>query len=195
MELKRCASAMVLALAVALTSCGFPAENSAEPVAPAELPAALRASDTVVAPDPGSTAYATLWFVQGNRLVAIRHQVGAPVDVQTVVAGLLVGPSRADENNRIRSALPDATVVGDSHLTRGTVTVELSASFADIPVADQLLAVGQLVLTLTDLPGVGSVQFTDGESPIAVPVLTGESSSQALSRDEYLGLREGVTDS
>lgn len=186
---------MVLALAVALTACGFPAENSAEPVAPAELPAALRASDTVVAPDPGSTAYATLWFVQGNRLVAIRHQVGAPVDVQTVVAGLLVGPSRADENNRIRSALPDATVVGDSHLTRGTVTVELSASFADIPVADQLLAVGQLVLTLTDLPGVGSVQFTDGESPIAVPVLTGESSSQALSRDEYLGLREGVTDS
>ena len=195
MRLKHRPSAFVLALAVVFNSCGFPTENSAVPVAPNDLPAALRASDTVVVPDTGSTANAILWFVHNDRLVATRHQVGAPVDVQSVVAGLLVGPSRADENNRIRSALPDATVIGDSQLTHGTVAVELSASFADIPVADQLLAIGQLVLTLTDLPGVGSVQFTDGKSPIAVPVLTGESSSQALSRDEYLGLREGVTNS
>jgi spore germination protein GerM len=48
--------------------------------------------------------------------------------------------------------------------------------------------VGQFVLTLTDLRGVGSVQFTVDGAPAAVPTPTGESSDEPIFREQFLEL-------
>jgi len=53
-----------------------------------------------------------------------------------------------------------------------------------------LLAVGQFVLTLTDLRGVGSVQFTVDGVPAAVPTPTGESTEQPAFREQFLELTQ-----
>jgi spore germination protein GerM len=137
---------------------------------------------------PIETERATLWLVAGETLVASRQDVAAPATVGSVTSELLAGPDEAERERGLRSALPDPTVVVGTELARGMATVELTPSFSEISPQDQLLAVGQLVLTLTDLRGIGSVQFTLDDVPVAVPTPTGESTEQPVFRDQFLEL-------
>ena len=180
-----CLSLVVL---VALSGCGFPSENSAERIADSDLPAGLRPSDTAVATTVVDTESATVWFVQDEWLVAVRHRLAAPLTIELITLDLLAGPQPAEQSRGLRSATPDTEAVLQVSLTRGTAVVQLSASFADIPANDQVLAIGQLVLTLTDFRGVGSVQFMRDDEPIAVPLPTGETTDTVVFRDDYISL-------
>ena len=52
----------------------------------------------------------------------------------------------------------------------GVATVELPLGFFEqIPQEDQLLAIGQLVLTITEVGGIGQVLFVQNGSPLPVP--------------------------
>ncbi len=172
-----------------LAGCGFPQDRRATPVPEHELPIGLR-SDPTATTVPTSTEPATIWFVSGNRLVRVRHDVESPVSVTTVTNELLTGPSAAEQDGGLRSGLPDPTVVVDAELTRGTARVQLAPSFTEISPEDQILAVGQLVLTLTNLPGIGGVQFSLDGAPVAVPLPSGESSDQPVFRDDFIVLAE-----
>jgi len=171
-----------------LSGCGFPSENSAQRIADSDLPAGLRPSDTAVATTVVDTESATLWFVQDEKLVAVRHRLAAPVTIELITLDLLTGPQPAEQSRGLRSATPDTDAVLQVSLTRGTAVVQLSASFADIPANDQVFAIGQLVLTLTDFRGVGSVQFVRDDEPIAVPLPTGETTDTVVFRDDYISL-------
>jgi spore germination protein GerM len=106
-----------------------------------------------------------------------------------ITADLLLGPTEQEQERGLRSAIPDPAVVNGVTLARGVASVDLTESFGEISPGDQLLAVGQFVLTLTDTRGVGSVQFLlDGE-PIVVPVPTGEADEGPIFRDQFLELR------
>jgi spore germination protein GerM len=134
------------------------------------------------------TERATVWLVDGETLVPSQHEVAAPPSVESVTAELLAGPTDAEAERGLRSALPDPTVVVGTDLSRGVATVELTSTFSEISPQDQLLAVAQFVLTLTDLRGVGSVRFTLGDSPVAVPTPSGESSEEPVFREQFLEL-------
>lgn len=177
-----------LVVLLAVSGCGFPTENSAERIADRDLPAGLRTSDTAVETTLADTESATLWFVQDDRLVAVRHRLAAPVTIELIALDLLAGPRTAEQSRGLRSATPDMAAVLQVSLTRGTAVVQLSASFADIPANDQVFAIGQLVLTLTDFRGVGSVEFVRDDEPIAVPLPTGETTDSAVFRDDYISL-------
>ncbi len=179
---------MSLVVLATLAGCGFPTQDSAHVVADSELPAGLRPSDTAVATTVLDTEPATVWFVKDGRLVAARHQLAAPVTIELITLDLLAGPSAAEEAKGLRTATPDTAAVLQVSLTRGSAVVQLSDAFADIPANDQVLAIGQLVLTLTDFRGVGSVEFVRNDEPIAVPLPTGETSDAAVVRDDYISL-------
>jgi spore germination protein GerM len=52
----------------------------------------------------------------------------------------------------------------------GVATIELSPGFFEqVPPQDQLLAIGQIVLTVTEVGGIGQVLFTQGGNPLGVP--------------------------
>lgn len=172
---------------VIVAGCGFPAERHASPIPQDDLPAGLRSGVTATTA-PSSTEPATIWFVADNRLVAVRHGVEAPASVTTVTNELLIGPSAAERDRGLRSGLPDPTVVVGTELARGTAQVQLAPSFAEISPEDQVLAVGQLVLTLTNLPGIGGVQFTLDGTPVAVPLPSGVSSDAPVFRDDFIAL-------
>jgi spore germination protein GerM len=53
---------------------------------------------------------------------------------------------------------------------------------------EQLLAVAQLVCTLTARPGVGPVSFTLEGAPVDVPTGDGSLTSGPVSRDDYADL-------
>ena len=166
-----------------LAACGFPQDSRATPIPEGELPVGLR-SDPTATTVPASTEPATIWFVSDNRLVRVRHDVESPASVTTVTNELLIGPSAAEQDRGLRSGIPDPTVVVGAELIRGIAQVQLAPSFAEISPEDQILAVGQLVLTLTNLPGIGGVQFSLEGAPVAVPLPSGESSDQAVFRDD-----------
>jgi spore germination protein GerM len=173
-----------------VTGCGFPSQNVAQPVPEDDLPVGLRAGSVPQSTVPAETEPATVWLVDGEALVAARQGVAAPAAVGSVTAALLAGPNESHRERGFRSALPDPAVVVDAELARGVATVELAPSFLEISPSDQLLAVGQLVLTLTDLPGVGGVQFILDDSPIAVPIPTGETIDEPVFREQFLELTQ-----
>jgi spore germination protein GerM len=178
----------VLAISLLLAGCGFPSQSAPERIADEELPAALRPGATVpVNPVDGSEPV-SVWFVSERNLDRRQHFVSRPVSIELLIAELVEGPTEAEQAAGLRSALPDGTVIGAT-LGRGNVVVELEDAFRDLSPEDQVLAVGQIVLTLTDFRGVGSVSLSiDGEQ-IAVPVPAGETSDPPLVREQYIELR------
>jgi spore germination protein GerM len=121
-------------------------------------------------------------------LVSVRHGVEAPASVMSITDALLAGPTESEQRRGLRSALPDPAVAVGATSSRGIATVELNESFAEISPEDQLLGVGQFVLTLTDAPGVGGVGFEIAGQPVAVPLPTGESTDEPVYREQYLDL-------
>jgi spore germination protein GerM len=177
-------------LVVWASGCGFPAQDEARPISDDELPVGLRPGATQHSTAPLAMEPATIWLVDGDALDDVRHDVAAPASIESVKTELLTGPNEAEQARGLRSALPDPNVVSDISLSRGVAAVDLTSSFAEISPEDQLLAVGQFVLTLTDLRGVGSVQFTVDGAPAAVPTPTGESTEEPAFREQFLELTE-----
>lgn len=185
------ATTRAVLLAVVLiggTSCGVPLSDDPSAIPDDEIPVGLRAADSVPASAPTANELATVWFIRDAALAASTHEVPSPAAAASVVADLLAGPTSADQARGLRSAIPDAAVVVAVTLARGTASIALTAAFAEIPAPDQVLAIGQLVMTLTDLRGIGRVRFLVDDVPIAVPLPGGEASDEAVTRDDYVDL-------
>jgi spore germination protein GerM len=190
--------AVVTALSVSaatVAGCGVPTSDRPETIAPEQLPQGLRPTDSTISPTPVDQEPIDVWMVRDELLVATRHQVDPPVDPQRALDELLGGPTGAEQDQSLRSAIPDTSAVLSAVVQGGVVTVGLAPEFSDIPASDQLLAVGQIVLTLTDLRGVGRVRFVVDDAQIAVPLPSGASSDQSVSRDDYLTLADPTGES
>jgi spore germination protein GerM len=186
---------LVVAALLAPAACGFPAQSDAAPIPGEELPVGLRPGATSATAVPANSERVTIWLVDGERLVPVRHDVQAPAGVASVTNALLAGPTEVDQRRGLRSALPDPAVAVGAESSRGLATVELNESFAEISPEDQLLAVGQFVLTLTETPGVGSVGFKIAGEPVAVPLPTGESTDSPVFREQYIDLTAATASS
>lgn len=173
-------------------ACGVGPQRAPVALGPDELPAGLRADAQATTTSVAVTADVDVWLVRDGRMVRVRHEVEPPVTADVAVTELLAGPDDAEQARQLRSAIPDAEVVEGVVVSRGIASVAIGPGFTDIPASDQVLAVAQLVLTLTDLRGVGRVAFTVADTAIAVPLPNGESTDQAVSRDDYLELVESV---
>jgi spore germination protein GerM len=99
-------------------------------------------------------------------LTAVTRQLASPAPNQ-VLAALTSGVPDGTEYEGLTTALP-ADLVWNVEVASGIATVELPAEFqSDIPVGDLPIAFGQIVLTLTNRPGIGQVTFTVAGQPIA----------------------------
>ena len=196
---RRAAIATAAAVAAAVAGgCGVPVQQSSTPITTgpvlAELVAPTTAPPPSIAPErpalPDSTAESLpvdVWFVREDRLVRSARRLPLPAQLVDLVAALREGPAAADRNQGVRSAVPPSegltTVVAG-----GVATVALSPDFAILPAADQVLAIGQVVRTLTSFPGVGQVAFTVDGQPIGVPRGDGTAAFGPVSGDDYTEL-------
>ena len=105
------------------------------------------------------------------------------------------GPPLGEAGIGLRSLLPPDLVNTVVPSGTGYVTVDLvGEEFQRIDPTDVRSAIGQLVLTLTERPGVGQVRFTlDGE-PMRVPRIDGLQSEpgETVSRLDYASLLDTV---
>lgn len=169
-----------------LGACGFPEDRAARPLGTDWTEP--RTSDTSV-PSVASERV-VVWFVHGERLVARSRRIAAPADAEGVVDAVAAGISAAEAALGLRSAIPGAAMVAAASSSGGFVTVRLDPGFLDVPATDQVLALGQLVMSLTGLPGIGRVRFEVAGVAVAVPLPKGGSTSDSVSRDDFQSLTD-----
>lgn len=190
------ASASAVAVAsVVGAACGVPTDGSPRKISADELPPGLveATSTTATSAPKGDTEVVQLYYVLEEELAPAFGDVARPARVDAVLRALLDGPAEEFAAEGYRSALPQGEdLVLSAEVRAGVARVELTPAFREIPAADQVLAVGQIVLTLTARPGVGQVRFVLDGQPIAVPRADGSVTTQTVSRDDFAALRRDV---
>jgi hypothetical protein len=133
--------------------------------------------------DPAAEAVA-LCFVQEGVLVKVDSALERPFGLTSIVDALAEPP----EVESLRTAVGDPPLVQEVELVGGVARVDLRPAITELGGEDQLLAVAQLVCTLTGRPGIGLVSFTLEGAPIDVPTGDGSLTSEPVSRDDYADL-------
>ena len=160
-----CTAALVL-LVVAATSCGIETD---------ETPRRLAVSTTTTQPRPtttsGSTATA-LFVTRGGTVVPVTREL--PDQQARTVLDALVRLRPPDVGVKGASnAIPTGTeVLGATRAgarSGSTLVVDLSSRFDRVVGPSRQLAVAQLVMTATGLPGVERVRFSIDGTPVTVP--------------------------
>ncbi|WNV77668.1 GerMN domain-containing protein [Geodermatophilus sp. DSM 44513] len=134
-------------------------------------------------PRPGWREVA-VFFVRDVRLEAVPRQV-AEWRPQTAVDLLLAGPTQAEVVSGLRTALgPQDVAVLSGPDGSGTAVVAVSREFAGLGGGNQLLAVAQLVWTVTQFPEVDRVRVSLDGVLLEVPTDRGLT-DRPVSRADY----------
>jgi hypothetical protein len=170
---------LLLLVLLPTAGCGLPRGGSVESV---PLPPGSAAPER-----PGPPAgwrEIAVWFVRGDRLEAVPRAMDEP-GPQRAVDLLLAGPTPREELAGLRTALPpqELAVLPGPDGTR-TVTISVGRDLVDIGGGNQLLAVAQLVWTVTQFPSIDLVSFVLDGGRIEVPTDTGLT-DRPVSRADY----------
>ncbi|MGY1887458.1 GerMN domain-containing protein [Blastococcus sp. SYSU DS0753] len=173
------ALAVLLSVLVALlTGCGVGSQPRPERVA---VPAATAGSPALPTDDAGPEV--VVYFVHGAELAPVPRAAQAATP-GSILALLAAGPTRAEVIGGLRTALAPQSIAVDEGLPGGMTSVSVTEEFARITGGNQLLAVAQVVWTLTELPGTGQVRFLLDGRPVEVPT-DGGLSDGPVGRDQY----------
>ena len=90
----------------------------------------------------------------------------------------------------MRSALPTTAGVSATSVAGSLAHVDLAAAFVSTGTIEQVLAVAQIVYTVTALEGIDAVAFTLAGRPVEVPIGNGTLKDGALSRGDFSGVAQ-----
>jgi len=197
-------------LAAVLVGCGIPDSGKVSRIQEKDLrqlgdtipttaastipPTTIEPTTTTTPADPSTTIAVeevTLYFVNGGQLKGYPRALAKPATTNQVLTALQEGPPTGEVGAGIRSAIPARSVASlnvSPDDGSGVATIELPAGFfSQIPPEDQLLAIGQIVLTVTEVGGIGQVLFTQDGQPVGVPRRGGGFSdgNEPLARRDY----------
>lgn len=177
-----------------LSGCGVPLQSAAQPIPPDVLPSAVSmapsaepsASVTPPVPDEEDEPRLRLWFVQNEGLTAVESSLPLDTSPEFVMQALVVGPTGEQIADGLRtiaadplSGQPLAYLVPSDPSSMAlpaddsVITLQLSPDFPALPPSEQVLLLGQLVLSLTGA-GASAVGFVDSAgATLAVPLPDG----------------------
>ena len=187
--MRRTSILVICALVVLGAGCAVPAQDEAQPARDGAVPFALLdpQAPPLVPPASGpSSEPVALCFVRDGRLVIVSDELAAPVDLRAPLDALALPPP--DAGPLLRTALTEPSIVRDVRLLGGIARVDLLSRVSALPADEQLLAVAQIVCTLTARPGVGQVSFTLEGARLAVPKGDGSLVNSPVARDDYAGM-------
>jgi hypothetical protein len=186
------AGALVLALAAVVGSCGVGPEQDAQVFRTDQVPPGIidRVATSTTTMSGTATTQTSLvsyrlFFVRSGALYEVKRTSTRLPAPSELVEELSEGPTSAELAGGFRSALGTATVVSAVRQNGALAQVDLARSFADIPRADQTLALGQITLTLTDRTDIVRVQFTMANITIDVPKGNGSLTREPVGADDF----------
>jgi hypothetical protein len=171
---------------VMLTGCGVPAEEEARPIVVAQR----STMPPVPNMESGPVVFRLFLVFEGRLVMAERHLPADPGPAGAMQA-LLAGPTLQEKEAGITSALLGSTVMATVRVDSGQARVELVSSLEETGRNDDVLAFGQIVCTLTSLPGVSTVSFTQGGAALQVPQGDGPLTQEPLTLADYANLITG----
>lgn len=180
-------SAVLTLSAVLLAGCGVPIETRPRAIDPPHGPFQALASPTPAAPTAGPVAE-KLFLVKDDMLLAVTRHVNHPPAADALIRDLVAGPTDAERDAGITSALLGGSVVDRVDIVGGRATVDLSSTIESTARNDEVLAYAQLVCTLLTRPDISGVTFTSAGRTVAVPRGDGSLSAGPLDASDYAGL-------
>ncbi|MBG6105841.1 GerMN domain-containing protein [Micromonospora vinacea] len=168
-----------------LTGCGIPTDNAPRVVQPPRGPFPTSAPAETA---PVGPATETVCLVRDNRIVPVLRRVDRPPTIEDHLRHLLAGPTEAERDTDLTSALPGAVNAAGATVTGTQAGVTVDEPGDDAGRSDEVLAFGQIVCTLTSRDDVTSVAFLRDGRPLGVPRADGSLSEQPLSRTDYAPL-------
>ena len=126
-----------------------------------------------------------------QKLVAVARKTSMPPTIQDILEALSAGPTSTESSRGLTSPISSASPIKLDAFRAGNVSVDVPASFESLGGQDQIVAAGQLVYSLTGLPGVTGVVLLVAGQPTQVPTSGGSLSSGPLTRNDYVALATG----
>lgn len=169
----------VLVVVSVVSGCGLRTQTTPEPVA---LTPGFQ-HDTTTPADP-TAGNVEVFFVRGNRLEPVTRAVASP-SPGSVLQALGAGPTRAEVLVGIRTAMPPQPFrVALSDTATNVAVVQVGPGFASIAGENQLLAVAQVVWTVTEMPGIRRARLQLAGETLEVPTDRGLV-GYPVGRDEF----------
>ena len=182
---------LLLPIVAVAAGCGIPPDDRASLAQPGSVPYDLLGDSpaaTATTQLSSQTEKATLFLVQGERLAPVQRDLPAPVSVQSVLEALSAGPTPTEVQLGLRTALLAPGLVESGGVQGGIATIDLGQPFTEIAGRDQIVALAQIVSTVTGLPGVGRAAFTLDGQPVGILRGDGAVTTESVSRDDYATL-------
>jgi spore germination protein GerM len=183
-----------IGLALVVAACGVPVSGSPRALSDRDLPPPQAASPPTTAADEVPLTI-VLISPSGTYTPALRAALPQQDKLSTALTDLLGGPLGKEIPAGITSAIPSTTTLlgvtpnpSAGTVPAGPVTVDLSEDFLGATGTSQILATGQVVLTISCYLGPQiPVRFEIESSPQPVPIGTGADVSQPVTAADYLG--------
>jgi hypothetical protein len=184
---RRLAPLLAGLLLAALTGCGVQVQQQAEP-----LPngAALPSAPAAPTPMPRSRE-TSIHFVKGRQLEGVPKQI-TDRSANGVMAALQAGPPVNRQAN-LRTLLLDPLtgaplLVVTSVSPSGEVVLQRTDGYLELPAIDQVLLIGQVVLSMDEV-GLSRVIITDASgAPVALSLPDGRVREGAVTAVDYESL-------
>jgi spore germination protein GerM len=178
-----------------LAGCGVPVQREPAVIPTEAIPSQLRshgepASGPPTA-SPGRPAV-QVTFVRRDRLVAFIREspTTAPSDRLTaVIQALMAGPNETEQANGITSALPAGLTLTVADTRGRRIVLELAGESETRSATENVLAVGQIVLSVTALPTVDEVTFQRDGVAVEALLADGALTTEPLTAADYTALR------
>jgi hypothetical protein len=176
-------AAMGLVLTVS-AGCGVPVDDRARPLGGDQVPSSVPGATLPAPAGSVSLASVELFLVRGSRLAAVNRQVPTPVTAARTSTEIVRGPTQIERSGGLRTALPRSVRVLGS-VAHDVPLIDVTESLTGVDGEEQVLALAQLVFTLTGLPGVNGVSFARDGRPVEVPTGDGELKRGPLRREDF----------
>lgn len=184
-----------LSAVLLLVGCGVPIQSDPVPLEPGAVPSQLREANRPSSPQPSTTAGSStveVNFVRNDKVVRIRRQAptGGPAErLNSVVSALMSGPSETEQASGITTALPQDLTLTVAKTEGTRVVIELAGATEGRSATENILAVGQIVLSVTALPTVEEVTFSRGGIPVEALLADGALTTNPLTASDFESLR------
>lgn len=186
MKVRIAASVLVPVLA----ACSSLPESAARPLpvwdyVVSETSTAPAVASTVPTPQTAAVVY----LIRGDGIIGRARVVTQEPAAADVIGVLIEGPTPTEAAQGLRSGLAvPVPIVEDVALDSGSVTVSLSGELDSLPGDEQILIIGQIVLTLVALEPSMTVQFVRDGLPLSIVTPSGESVNRPVTRADFAPL-------
>ena len=179
--------------AIILAGCTLvPTAKSPVIISPKTVPFGLLGK-TIPGTNNGRVRFITqpVYIVDATgHLTASSRIVPTPPTLASVLRELVIGPTDIETRTGYTSALPSNVVILQAKVKKGIGYIALADSLSTLPVRQQVLALGQLVMTASDVGATEGIEITVGG--VAQPsLLPNGDTATVITANDYQSLLNG----